>query len=330
MLDRHQPKLPQILQPLGRQVQRGHSSRPPPPACATPSPAAPAPLLRIIGLQNRRTGRGHIVGDASGRGGGVAHAVQRQPAMRAGADAGIVPAAPVDAGCGASGRPRPGRGWRPRRRRSPRPRAPPGWSRRGRRRGPRRAGRASRGARRGRRRCRPRWSVGRARRARPPGPAASLEFGGPAGAASGRAGRRSGRSRGAGRRAAAAATAAAGLVGAMVAAEEGQAASSSDCTPSDRRLTPASAKAGEAPGLGVGGIGLQRDLEVGRAAATGARRPVDDRADGVGVHQRGRAAAEEDRDQPARAGQGRLGLQVGRMAATSAACSRLARGRARR
>ena len=43
---------------------------------------------------------------------------------------------------------------------------------------------------------------------------------------------------------------------------------SSACTPSDTRLTPASAQRGEAAGLDRGRVGLERDLDVGRACPT--------------------------------------------------------------
>ena len=67
---------------------------------------------------------------------------------------------------------------------------------------------------------------------------------------------------------------------------------------------------GEAAGLRVGGIGLQGDLDV---AARREQRPgaSDDGRDGGRVHQRRRAAPEEDRGQPAGTRQRRLRLQVG-------------------
>ena len=88
------------------------------------------------------------------------------------------------------------------------------------------------------------------------------------------------------------------------------AASSSDCTPSDSRFTPAAAKAAKRPASASVGIGLQRHLEVGRRLEQPPRRR-DDLAGPVRVHQRGRAAAEEDRDQPRGARAAGLGLQVG-------------------
>ena len=79
------------------------------------------------------------------------------------------------------------------------------------------------------------------------------------------------------------------------------AASSSACTPSETRLTPASRKRGELLRLDRGGIGLERDLEraLGPARGPQARAPLDHRGDGLGRHQRRRAAAEEDAGEPA-------------------------------
>ena len=103
---------------------------------------------------------------------------------------------------------------------------------------------------------------------------------------------------------------AAGLVRRMVAAEEGQGRIVQRLHPHGQAVDPALGQCGEAGGLGVSGIGLERDLD---GAARGEQGPgvVDDGGHGFGRHQRGRAAAEEDGGETARAGEGRLRFHIG-------------------
>ncbi len=96
----------------------------------------------------------------------------------------------------------------------------------------------------------------------------------------------------------------------VVAAEEGQGLVVDRLQAQRQPVHTGVGEGGEAAGLRVGRIGLQRHLEgpLRRPEAPG---HGDDRLGPVGRHQRGGAAAEIDRDQPARPGQGAVALQVG-------------------
>jgi len=95
---------------------------------------------------------------------------------------------------------------------------------------------------------------------------------------------------------------AAGLGGVMVAAEEFQRLVVERLQAQRQATHSGLAEGGEAAGLGVRGVGLQADLEI----VGGGPEPAGGRHDLRGparVHQRGRAAAEEDRQQPPFTGQ---------------------------
>ena len=103
---------------------------------------------------------------------------------------------------------------------------------------------------------------------------------------------------------------AAGLVRRMVAAEEGEGRVVQRLHPHGQAVDAGVGQGGEAGGLGVGGIGLERDLD-GAAPREEGFRPVDDGGHGFRRHQRRGAAAEEDRGQTAGTGQGRLRFHIG-------------------
>ncbi len=100
------------------------------------------------------------------------------------------------------------------------------------------------------------------------------------------------------------------LGGVMVAAQEPERRVVQGLEAQGQPVHPGVGEAREPAGLGVGGIGLQGDLQIGGRGPEAARQG-DDLAGPVRVHQRGRAAAEEDRDQGPVAGARRLGAQVG-------------------
>ncbi len=101
---------------------------------------------------------------------------------------------------------------------------------------------------------------------------------------------------------------AAGLAGEMVAAEKFQGDVVQRLHAQGEPVDPGGGEGGEAAGLRVGGIGLERHLQIRRGPQSLGH--TDDLGDQGRVHQRGRAAAEEDRDQGALADLGRLRLQV--------------------
>ena len=222
---------------------------------------------------------------------------QRQPAMGAGADAEIVPAAPIGEVVPRAGGRAPrmvgdlvGLEARPRS-------ARPASSRRARGRSPRRPASARRARRRGRRRCRARWSVGRARCARaqarwprPSSPAQSADaLAGPGvDQVDGDLRRRPpapwpspagpGRRRGCGR---------------------GRPAPRRRATarPARGGSTPASAKPAKRPASASVGL-ASSVISTSAVAGQSARAAATISPTWSGVHQRRRAAAEEDRAQP--------------------------------
>ncbi|MNX60156.1 hypothetical protein D3C86_910560 [compost metagenome] len=100
-----------------------------------------------------------------------------------------------------------------------------------------------------------------------------------------------------------------GLRRRMVAAEEGQRSVVERLHPHRQAVDPGGGQSGVAARLGVGGVGLQRDfdLAVRRKERLG---PRDHFRHSLGRHQRRRAAAKEDRGQTARSDQRRLRLHV--------------------
>ncbi len=100
----------------------------------------------------------------------------------------------------------------------------------------------------------------------------------------------------------------------MVAAEEGQGLVIERLQPQRQPANAGAREGGEAARLGIGGIGLQRHLDLA-VAGPEVLGHADDGLRPFGRHQRGRAAAQVDRDQAARAGQGAVALQVGQYGA---------------
>ena len=97
--------------------------------------------------------------------------------------------------------------------------------------------------------------------------------------------------------------------GVVVAAEEGQARVVQRLHAQRQPADPGGGEGGEASGLRVGGVRLQRHLQVRRGGPQ-ARGQGDELGRGPGRHQRGRAAAEVDGLQRAGAGQRGLATQV--------------------
>ena len=75
-------------------------------------------------------------------------------------------------------------------------------------------------------------------------------------------------------------------------------------------VDPGARDVGKARRLDRGGIGLERDLDIGLGRPISGRR-IDDRRDRRGRHQRGRATAEEDRPETPSGQRRRLIRQVG-------------------
>src|SRR5690606_3898778 len=102
---------------------------------------------------------------------------------------------------------------------------------------------------------------------------------------------------------------AARLGGGMVAAQEGQGGVIERLNPQRQAVDAGVGQGRETAGLGVGGVGLQRDLDGAGGGQQGSG-GLDDAGHGVGRHQRRGAAAEEDRGQGAGPDPRRLGRQV--------------------
>ncbi len=95
----------------------------------------------------------------------------------------------------------------------------------------------------------------------------------------------------------------------MVATQEGEGGVVKGLHPQGQAIDARGGEVGEAAGLGVGGIGLQADLQI-RIGAPQAAGAGDDVGHQLGRGEGGRAAAEEDGHQPPRPGERGLGGEV--------------------